>query len=108
MNMKVFVILFAAAVLLLFTPQAQAGAIRYAGRQIAKGTTAVTSAAASGGATVAGGVAAAGKTTGGVIAKGAGATAEGTVAVGHGVVAAPGAVAHATKVAGKAIWKALW
>ncbi|MGE5327530.1 MAG: hypothetical protein ACM3NO_10865 [Deltaproteobacteria bacterium] len=89
-------------------PPAQAGVIRYAGSKIADGSSAVVSAAASGGSTVAGGVATAGKSTGNVAVKGADATADGAVAVGKGVVATPRVVAHGTKAAGKAIWKAVW
>jgi hypothetical protein len=109
-NMKLR-ILTGLAVALAFTAlslPAKAGAIRYVGGQVAKGSSAAVSAAASGGSTVAGGVATAGKSTGNILAKGADATADGAAAVGKAVVATPGAVAHGTKAAAKSVWKAIW
>lgn len=69
---------------------AQAGALRTTGKGIAKGTTAVASAAATGGEAVAGGAATAGKTTGSVVKRGAVGVARGTAA------------------AAKGVWKAVW
>jgi hypothetical protein len=108
MRLRLLAVLAVALATAAMTPQAQAGAIRYAGKQVAKGTTAVASAAASGGSTVAGGVETAGKSTGNFVVKGADATADGATAVGKGVISAPGVVAHGTKAASKAVWKAIW
>jgi hypothetical protein len=108
MKIRLLTVLACALALAAMTPPAQAGAVRYVGAKIAKGTSSVTSAAASGGATVAGGVESAGKTSGNVLVKGADATADGVVAVGKGAKAAPAAVAHGTVAASKAVWKAVW
>jgi len=76
------------------TQDAQAGAIRYAGKKLAKGTTTVAS-------TTAGGVASAGKAAGGVVATGAGGFAK-------SVKATPGVLARGTKAAAKGMAKAIW
>jgi hypothetical protein len=90
-----FLVMFLIALALSWgTQDAQAGAIRFAGKKLAKGTTTVAS-------TTAGGVASAGKATGGAVATGAGGFAK-------GVKATPGVLARGTKAAAKGIAKAIW
>ncbi|MFB3920101.1 MAG: hypothetical protein ACE145_00180 [Terriglobia bacterium] len=83
------------------TQDAQAGAIRYAGKKISNGTVVVAQTTADAAQATGSGVATVGKATGG-------ATKSGVVAVGSGVKATPGLVARGTKAVGKGITKALW
>jgi hypothetical protein len=88
-------VMFLTALALAWAAQdAQAGAIRFAGKKLAQGTTTVASATA-------GGVATAGKATGGVVATGAGGLAK-------GAKASPGLLARGTKAVAKGIAKAIW
>lgn len=108
MRYRVFAAIAVAAGLALWAPGVQAGAVRYAGKEIAKGSTAVASAAASGGATVAGGVASAGHSTKGAMSGPASAVGNGATTVAKGVVATPGVVARGSKSAAKTIWHGIW
>ncbi len=90
MKRQLLAILLSAFALGLFTPTAHAGAIRAAGKGIAKGSSVVAKTAASGGEAVADGVGTAGKTTGGAVS-----TA--VTAVGHGA-----------KTVGEKVWKVIW
>jgi hypothetical protein len=108
MRYRVLSVLAVAAGLALWTPGAQAGAVRYAGKQITKGTAAVASAAASGGSAVAGGVVSAGQSTKGAVATAADAVGDGAVAVAKGATATPGLVAHGTSKAARAVWHKVW
>ena len=93
---------FLGALILSWAPQdAQAGAIRYAGKQIGRGTVAVAQTTADAAQATGSGVAMAGKATGGVVKTGA-------AAVGNGTKATPGLVARGTKAVGKGIAKAIW
>jgi hypothetical protein len=76
---------------------AQAGAIRYAGKQIGKGSVMASQTAAD----AAGGVATAGKATGGAVKTG-------VVAAGKVAAAAPRLAVRGTKAAGKALARAIW
>lgn len=76
---------------------AQAGAIRFAGKKLVQGSTAVAGATADGAQAAGGGMAAAGKASGGAVKTGA-------VAVGKGAKAAPGLIARGGKSIVKAIW----
>jgi len=88
------VMLLAALAICWAAQDAHAGAIRFAGKKLAKGTTTVASATA-------GGVATAGKATGGVVATGAGGFAKGAKAT-------PRLLARGTKAAAKGVAKAIW
>ena len=84
---------------------AHAGAIRYAGKQVTKGTVAAVqttaNAAGSAAGTAAGGAASVGRSAGGAIQTGASTVAKGAKAT-------PGVVAKGGKALGKKIWKAVW
>jgi hypothetical protein len=87
---------------------ARAGAIRYAGKQLGKGTVAVAQTTSNAAQAAGGGVATAGKATGGALKTG-------TVAVGKGAKATPGLVAQgttsmakATASVAKGLAKAIW
>jgi hypothetical protein len=94
LRLRILVMFLTALALSWAAQDAQAGAIRYAGKKLAKGTTTVAS-------TAAGGVASAGKATGGVVVTGAGGLAKGAKAT-------PGVLARGTKAAAKGIAKAIW
>ncbi len=84
---------------------AHGGALRYAGKQITKGTVvaAQTTANAAGSAagTAAGGAASVGRSAGGAIQTGASAVAKGAEGT-------PSLAAKGGKALGKKIWKAVW
>lgn len=101
MKSKSLVIVLGAACTLWLAQSAQAGAIRYAGKKIGKGSAQVASVTASGVQATAEGVTTAGKATGGVVKTGA-------VAVGKGAAATPGLVVRGTKAGVKAIARAIW
>ena len=101
MRFRIFAILLTVLVFSWAAQYAQAGVIRFAGKQLGKGSVAVANATVSGGQAAAGGVATAGRTTGGAIKAGA-------VAVADGAKATPGLVARGSKAAGKGIVKAIW
>ena len=115
------------ALMLAFTVQvAQAGIIRYAGKEIYKGSVKAGQAAEAGGADVAGGAAAVGEATkdgaqaaadhasragsaaGGAIKSGLVATKNGAVNVGKDAAQAPSLVAHGTTAAAKRVWHVIW
>ncbi len=100
-RLRILVIVLSVCGLTWLAQDAQAGAIRTAGKGIAKGSTQVASAAASGGQAAASGVAAAGVATGSAVKTGA-------VGVAKGAKATPVLVGHGAKVAGKKIAKAIW
>lgn len=108
MRFRFFAVLVAAIALAVLVPQAQAGALRYAGNQIAKGTSAAASVAAAGGASVAGTAESAGVATGGAFVNAAYATAHGAKTVGKAALKAPVMVGRGVASASKAIWKAAW
>jgi len=93
-RLRILVMFLTALAFFWAAEDGQAGAIRFAGKKLAKGTTTVASATA-------GGVASAGKATGGVVATGAGGLAKGAKAT-------PGVMARGTKAAAKGIAKAIW
>lgn len=101
MRLRILAVLFGALVLSWAVQDAQAGAIRYAGKQIGKGTVAVAQTTADVAGAAGSGVATVGKATGG-------AAKTGVVAVGSGAKATPGLVARGTKAVGKGIAKAIW
>lgn len=101
MRLKLLIFSLGLMVMSLSAQIARAGAIRYAGKEIAKGTSGIAATAATGGEAVAGGVATVGKVTGGAVKTG------GTATV-RGMEATPGVVAHGTKTVAKKIWKAVW
>ena len=101
MRLRILAVLFGALVLSWAVQDAQAGAIRYAGKQIGKGTVAVAHTTANVAGAAGSGVATVGKATGG-------AAKTGVVAVGSGAKATPGLVARGTKAVGKGIAKAIW
>jgi len=81
--------------------EAQAGAIRFAGKKIARGTAAVAGVTADGAQAAGGGMAVAGKASGGALKAGA-------VGVGKGVAATPGLTARGAKALGKGVSKVIW
>ena len=94
---KIITSLFVALALAWSLLPAHAGAIRYAGKKITQGTTAVAGATADGVQAAGGGMAAAGKASGGVVKTG-------VVTVGKGAKATPGLMARGGKSIVKAIW----
>jgi hypothetical protein len=80
---------------------AQAGAIRYAGKQLHKGSIAAVQMTSDAAGTAAGGVEDASKTAGAVVKDGA-------VTLGKGLVSAPGAAVRGTKAAASKAWNAVW
>lgn len=101
MRIKISVIGLTVFALMWLGQDTQAGAIRTAGKGIAKGSTQVASAAATGGQAAAGGVAAAGVATGSAVKTGA-------VGVAKGAKATPVLAGHGAKVLGKKIVKTIW
>jgi hypothetical protein len=80
---------------------ARAGAIRFAGEEVSKGSVAVAQVTADAAGAAAEGIGDAGKATGPVLKDGA-------VAVEKGAVSAPGVAARGTKAAASKVWKAVW
>ena len=128
--MRILTLLTAAAALAYTVQPAEAGAIRYLGRQIKGGSQEAANATVGAGETV-------GKTTAGAVATGANATKKGATAVGGGaaevgvatgqaaktgagavekgavttakaVPGVPGAVGHGVKAGTNKVWKAIW
>ncbi len=87
---------------------ASAGAIRYAGKQIAVGTTSAVSAAASGGKTIAAGVATAGQVTGGWVSNHAGPVGNGIMTGVRGTKNFSVKVANGTSSFARKAWKIIW
>jgi len=94
---KIITSLFVALALAWAFQPARAGAIRYAGKKITQGTTAIAGATADGVQAAGGGMAAAGKASGGAVKTGA-------VTAGKGAKATPGLIARGGKSIAKAIW----
>lgn len=108
MRLRVLVILLATVAFFWVAQDARAGAIRYAGKQIGKGTVAVAQTTSDAAQAAGGGVATAGKATGGALKTGA-------VAVGKGAKATPGVIAQGTASVAKGtasaaqrLAKAIW
>jgi hypothetical protein len=101
MRLRMSAILVVTAALLWVARDAQAGAIRYTGKQIGKGTIAVAQTTSDAAQAAGGSVATAGKATGGALKTG-------TVAVGKGAKATPRLVARGTSTVAKGLAKALW
>jgi hypothetical protein len=90
MRFRILVFFFGALALSWGALDAQAGVLRYAGKQISKGSTAVAQTTTNAAGAAGGSVAAAGKASTGVVKTG-------VVSVGKG-----------TKAAAKGVWKAIW
>jgi len=101
MRLRIVVILLSTLALSWVAQDAQAGAIRYTGKKIGKGSVIVAHTTADAAQTTVGGAATVGKATGGVIKTGA-------IAVGKGAAAAPGMAVRGTKAVAKGIAKAIW
>ena len=97
MRKKIITTLFVALTLACALLPAQAGAIRYAGKKITQGTTAVAGATADGVQAAGGGMATAGKASGGAVKTAA-------VTAGKGAKATPGLIARGGKSIARAIW----
>ncbi|HUY15818.1 MAG TPA: hypothetical protein VMX16_19640 [Terriglobia bacterium] len=126
MKRKVWLWMLSTVMLAFMVQVAQAGVIRYAGKELYKGSVKAGQAAEAGGADVAGGAAAVGEATkdgaqaaagdaskagsaaGGAIKSGLDTTKDGAVDVGKGAAQAPGLVAHGTAAAAKSLWRAIW
>jgi hypothetical protein len=92
----------AATIALAWSVQcARAGAIRFAGQQVGKGTIAVAQKTADAAGAAAGGVADASQATGTVLKTG-------TATLGKGATSAPGMAVRGTKAAASKVWKAVW
>jgi len=101
MRLKVVSVL-AAAIALAWTAQfAQAGAIRYAGKELHKGSIAAVQKASDATGSAAGGVEDAGKAT-------RAALKNGRVTLGKDAASAPGTAVRGTKAAASKVWKAVW
>jgi len=81
--------------------EAEAGAIRFAGKKVRQGSTAVAGVTAATAQAAGGGVAIVGKTTGGVIKTG-------VVATGKGAKATPALAARGAKAMAKGLARAIW
>jgi hypothetical protein len=108
MRLRMLAILLAAVGFFWLAQDAHAGAIRYAGKHIGKGTVAVAQTTSDAAQSAGGGVATAGKATGGALKTG-------TVAVGKGAKATPGlltqgtaSVAKGAASVAKGLAKAIW
>jgi len=108
MKLRMLAILLATVGFFWVAQDAHAGAIRYAGKQLGKGTVAVAQTTSDAAESAGGSVATAGKATGGALKTG-------TVAVGKGAKATPGLVAQgttsiakATASVAKGLAKAIW
>ncbi|MBI4167307.1 MAG: hypothetical protein HY508_16405 [Acidobacteria bacterium] len=101
MKLKILATLFVAGALCLGTVEAQAGPLRYAGKKISQGSSAVAGVAVDGVQAAGDGMAAGGKATGGALKTG-------ITGIGKGAKATPGLAARGVKGAGKGIAKAIW
>jgi len=101
MPLRVVSVLAAMIALAWFAPLAQAGAIRYAGKELEKGSVAAVQKTSDATGAAAGSVEDAGKATGTALK-------EGAVSFGKGVVSAPSAAVRGTKSAASKIWNAVW
>lgn len=101
MRLKTFAMFVGLVAFLSAAQDARAGAIRYTGQQIRRGTVAVAQTTSDAAQAAGGSVATAGKATGSTAKNGA-------VAVGKGAKATPGLVARGTSAAAKGLAKAIW
>ena len=101
MRLRIVSVLAAMIALAWFVPLAQAGALRYAAKQIQKGSVAAVQKTSDATGTAAGSVDDAGKATGAALKDGA-------ATFGEDVVSAPGAAVRGTKSAASKIWNAVW
>ena len=101
MRLKVVSVLAAIVAVAWSVQFAQAGAIRYAGKELQKGSIAAVQKTSAATATAAGGVQDAGKATGNALK-------DGTVSLGKGAVSAPAVVVRQTKAAVSRVWSAVW
>ncbi len=101
MRQKIVFVLGTAIALMWFVQMAQAGAIRYAGEQVGKGSAAVAQMTADAAGTAAADVQDAGKASGSALKTGA-------TAAGKGVASAPATAVHGTRAAASKVWQAVW
>jgi hypothetical protein len=126
MKLRVWLLILSAFLLASMAPVAKAGIIRYAGKELYKGSVKAGHAAEAGGADVAGGAAAVGEATkdgaqaaagdaskvgasaGSVIKSGLDAAKDGVVDLGKGAAQVPAVAANGTKAAAKGLWHVIW
>jgi len=101
MRLRIVSVLAAVMALAWFVQFAQAGAIRYAGKQIHKGTIAAVQKTSDATDTAAGSIEDASKATGTAIKGGA-------TTLRKSIVSAPGDAVQGTKSAAGRIWRAVW
>ena len=101
MRLRIVSVSAAMIALAWFVPLAQAGAIRYAGKELQKGSVAAVQKTSDAAGTAAGSVEEAGKATGTALK-------EGAATVGKDVISAPGAAVRGTKSTASKIWNAVW
>jgi len=101
MRLKVIAVLGAITALAWFVQSAHAGAIRFAGKELHKGSIAAVQKTSDAGGTAVGNVENAGRATRTALKNGKG-------VVKNDVVSAPGAAVRGTKTAASRIWKAVW
>ena len=101
MRLAIVSVLAAMIALVWLVPLAQAGAIRYAGKELQKGSVAAVQKTSDASGTAAGSVVDAGKAT-------SAALKDGAATLGKDVVSAPGAAVRGTKAAASKIWNAVW
>ena len=101
MRLRIVSVLAAMIALAWSVQAAQAGAIRYAGKQVQKGSIAAVEKTSDAAGMAAGGVEDAGRAAGAAL-KG------GTVALREDATAAPGRAVRGTKAAASKVWKAVW
>jgi hypothetical protein len=101
MRLRVVSVLAAIIALAWSVQFAQAGAIRYAGKQVQKGSIAVAQKTSDAAGTATGGVEDAGKATGTVLKDGA-------ATFGKDAASAPGVAVRGTKAAASKVWEAVW
>lgn len=101
MNLRVLAAIFVSLAFFWGAQEARAGAIRFAGKKIAQGSSALAGATADGAQAAGGGVATAGRAAGGAFKAG-------VVSVGKGAKATPGLAARGAKATGKGLGKLIW
>jgi hypothetical protein len=101
MRLKVLSVLAALIALAPFVPSARAGAIRYAGRELHKGSIAAVQKTSDATGTAVGSVEDASKATGTALK-------DGTGTLRKSAVSAPGVAVRETKTAASKIWNAVW
>ena len=101
MRLGIVTVLAAMIALACFVPPAQAGAIRYARKELHKGSVAAVQKTSDATGTAAGSVEDAGKATTAVLKDGA-------ETFGKNVASAPGTAVRGTKAAASKIWNAVW